>query len=129
MKTIKMPKESLNKWLTALRSGKYEQCAGYLEYDGAYCCLGVLQHALTGHTVVGDNNDELPSLEWLAEHDIVFLGRRGAEDNSPWLGTLDATADDANDDRYENSSAPDGVRHRYDFNAIADAIEAAAEGV
>jgi hypothetical protein len=34
------------KWVTALRSGNYEQCQGVLQNGQAYCCLGVLQ-ALT----------------------------------------------------------------------------------
>jgi hypothetical protein len=29
-------------WLAALRSGEYEQAKGYLNLDGAFCCLGVL---------------------------------------------------------------------------------------
>ena len=29
-------------WLTALRSGEYEQGQGYLNNDGKFCCLGVL---------------------------------------------------------------------------------------
>ncbi|MDG4826035.1 hypothetical protein O7635_29655 [Asanoa sp. WMMD1127] len=29
-------------WLTALRSGEYEQAQGTLYEDGGYCCLGVL---------------------------------------------------------------------------------------
>ena len=30
------------KWVKALRSGKYEQGTKYLCYSGKYCCLGVL---------------------------------------------------------------------------------------
>jgi hypothetical protein len=30
------------KWVAALRSGKYKQARGALCKDGAYCCLGVL---------------------------------------------------------------------------------------
>ncbi len=30
------------KWVTALRSGKYEQIKGTLHTDNGYCCLGVL---------------------------------------------------------------------------------------
>jgi hypothetical protein len=31
-----------NKWIKALRSGKYVQGTGYLNKDNKYCCLGVL---------------------------------------------------------------------------------------
>lgn len=38
-----MKKEIAEKWVTALRSGKYEQGAGRLKTDsGRFCCLGVL---------------------------------------------------------------------------------------
>ena len=30
------------KWVEALRGGKYKQGSGWLEKDGAFCCLGVL---------------------------------------------------------------------------------------
>jgi hypothetical protein len=33
--------EPQQKWVNALRSGKYEQCTGALTKDGKYCCLGV----------------------------------------------------------------------------------------
>ena len=40
---IKFPKEVRNKWLEALRSGKYTQSKQYLKRkDGSMCCLGVL---------------------------------------------------------------------------------------
>lgn len=39
---FKLEKEFGEKWVKALRSGKYEQGEGYLEdADGQYCCLGV----------------------------------------------------------------------------------------
>lgn len=38
-----MKKEYADKWVAALRSGKYEQGIGILRTpEGAYCCLGVL---------------------------------------------------------------------------------------
>lgn len=41
-KKYKLEKEFAEKWVKALRSGKYEQGEGYLENaDGQYCCLGV----------------------------------------------------------------------------------------
>lgn len=33
--------ENRKKWVEALRSGKYEQCAGSLHDEVGYCCLGV----------------------------------------------------------------------------------------
>lgn len=37
-----MIKEIKERWVEALRSGKYPQGGGYLLKDGKYCCLGVL---------------------------------------------------------------------------------------
>jgi len=37
-----MNKELKEKWLAALRSGKYQQGYTYLSAHGKYCCLGVL---------------------------------------------------------------------------------------
>lgn len=41
-KEFKLEKEFAQKWVDALKSGKYPQGEGYLEnYYGQYCCLGV----------------------------------------------------------------------------------------
>jgi hypothetical protein len=37
-----MNPEIKNKWVAALKSGKYQQCQGRLRNDNAFCCLGVL---------------------------------------------------------------------------------------
>ena len=37
-----MRKEIAEKWVAALRSGEYEQTAGFLQTREGYCCLGVL---------------------------------------------------------------------------------------
>lgn len=37
-----MKRELKMKWALALASGRYKQTSGFLEYDGALCCLGVL---------------------------------------------------------------------------------------
>lgn len=37
-----MKKKIADKWIKALRSGKYEQTENALCKDGKYCCLGVL---------------------------------------------------------------------------------------
>jgi hypothetical protein len=38
----KMNKEWKAKWVSALRSDRYQQDTGYLRTDDGYCCLGVL---------------------------------------------------------------------------------------
>ena len=37
-----MRKEIAERWVAALRSGEYEQSAGFLQTKEGYCCLGVL---------------------------------------------------------------------------------------
>lgn len=38
----KMDKEVKQKWIDALRSGKYQQIKGALKSENGFCCLGVL---------------------------------------------------------------------------------------
>ncbi len=85
-KTIRMKRETATKWLAALRSGEYEQATEVL-YDGqgGYCCLGVLQHCLTGKTQVNDDGSEVPSMSWLTEHGVEFIGITGERFNSPYI--------------------------------------------
>lgn len=45
-----LPKDVKKKWVEALRSGDYRQTVGTMynpSVDG-YCCLGVLEHCITG---------------------------------------------------------------------------------
>jgi hypothetical protein len=34
--------ENCKRWVEALESGRYKQGKGFLEFEGSYCCLGVL---------------------------------------------------------------------------------------
>lgn len=79
MKTIRMKKEYLDKWLAALRSGKYRQGSARLKtLDGKFCCLGVLQCVLDGDVEYhhGSTKDSLPlpSESWLKNKGIEFTG-------------------------------------------------------
>ena len=80
MKTIYMPKKHLDTWLSALRSGKYEQGEGHLERYDKYCCLGVLQKAISG--CVSERND-VPELSWLKDNNITFLDYSRMPDQVP----------------------------------------------
>lgn len=114
-KTIRMPKELLEKWLAALRSGEYKQGREALRSrDGGYCCLGVLV------ACSGDNpplDRAYPSRGWLDGCGVCFFDMDGnRRDNQPWLPKLSDLAGDANDAGRT-------------FAEIADAIEACAEGI
>lgn len=112
-KTIRMPKELLDKWLAALRSGEYKQCAMSMAIDDGYCCLGVL-------VVVGGGNPfehaGTPNPDWLEHNGVNFADGPNNTLCNPFLPALGTNAAEAND-----SGAS--------FAEIADAIEACAEGI
>lgn len=128
---ITMPKELLEKWLKALRSGEYKQAKGTL-YDPAikgFCCLGVLQHLATDGQVEYLLNgkesmapvDEvvqamgLPTTSFYKAQGISMKGNESA------LAEMnDGYGEDEEDYDYEEPR---------DFDQIADYIEANSEGV
>lgn len=132
MKTIHMKEADWQKWDTALRSGEYKQSPEALHSisDGGYCCLGVLQMALDGHTA-RDGDDELPSLEWLADHGIEFdtvSGTECTDARAPSLPLCDTYISAATANDMTEYDAGDGSDvHVYDFIKIADAIKDAVE--
>jgi len=72
---MRLPKKIKKKWLKALRSGEYGQTKGVLtDGEGNFCCLGVLQHCVSGGKVeVYDGTDEfkcVPSPEWYRDNGI-----------------------------------------------------------
>lgn len=121
MKTIRMPKELLDKWLAALRSGEYEQCIGSMSFGTAYCCLGVLAHVAEADRAELERGTPSPS--FMEARGILFVtefkddrGKPNSADcGNPYLPALGKFAACANDD---------GAT----FHEIADAIEACAEG-
>lgn len=71
-KTMRMPKELLEKWTAALRSGNYVQGYGRLVRDvgehGEFCCLEVLHVVADGSCPIG----ALPTLNWMQSHGIIL---------------------------------------------------------
>lgn len=116
-KTIRMPQATLDLWLHHLRSGEVKQGTGSLFDGDGYCCLGVLQCALTGGRLEQEYDEPayLPSWNWLRSEGIKFLDENGLVEQFPYLPTLGLHATSANDR---------GVP----FREIADAIEASAVG-
>lgn len=121
MKTIRMPRELANAWLTALRNGEYQQGVGALKVrlengTSGYCCLGVLQHCVDGtvEKSYGGPPKTYPSMQWIEARGIEFLNRFMEPSNRPYLHRLNADADVAND-------------RGDDFKQIADALEAEIE--
>lgn len=153
--TIKMPKKSLKAWVSALRSGKYRRGTGALKDEhGGYCCLGVLEHCLTGEVegkIVKQpwangkeefESNGMPSKKWLAKHDIKFrlkpTGKFG--ELAPGFSIFDSydnehywqSAADVNDsktDLKDKNGIYKGQRSKYTFKQIADWIEKHAIGI
>lgn len=120
-------KENIRKWVTALRSGEYEQGTGSLNENGKKCCLGVACEVMlteqpdslqVGEASTGDNEGEfrvtydgeggyLPHsvMTWLGfDHINPVLMREGPENHPVSATTLNDTL-------------------RLTFPEIADAIE------
>ena len=80
-----MPKAYLKKWLTALRSGEYVQGKGTLYHveddQPKFCCLGVLQHCLTGGVEFEDTGipQGFPTMEWLKDYNIKFVDEEDSD--------------------------------------------------
>lgn len=51
------------KWITALRSGEYEQTQRTLKNDGKFCCLGVLNE-IRGAPQSYEKLDNILGCEW-----------------------------------------------------------------
>lgn len=70
-KTMRMPKELLEKWTAALRSGDYTQGHKRLILElgdqKEFCCLGVLHIVADGSCPV----EGLPTTDWMQSHGIV----------------------------------------------------------
>jgi hypothetical protein len=120
MTALEMRPEIRARWVAALRSGDYEQGAGYLRTDSQWCCLGVLCDLAERDGVVslfapagsfvaqyGGCSAELPRpvMEWAA-----------LDDTDPYVMTSGGgySLTHLNDDE------------KWDFAQIADAIEGAA---
>ena len=82
-KTIFMTRAQWETWKNALLSGKYRQGAGSLHADNGYCCLGVLEDALTGEV----ESTGLPSKYWLDAHNIQFTMATGYPQQAPFVLT------------------------------------------
>ena len=79
-----MKREVRDRWTAALRSGQYEQGKGsFLDYGGAYCCLGVLCDVTDREPTPGGGDDDYPFVSSLLGDGVVrelwqmndFLGR------------------------------------------------------
>lgn len=120
-KTIFMPKDSLEKWLKALRTreanGKaIRKINGKLrDQRGGFCAMGVLEEVLEPGYTRSENG--LPTLDFLNKHGIGFLGDDDVgHQRVPYLPALGERV------HYINDSADND-----NWGMIADAIEKHAQ--
>ena len=118
-------KENIQKWVDALRSGKYKQTTGTLSLDGSFCCLGVACD-ISG---IGEWDSGVLENETVDYITVDKNGNTQFDDSilptniSEWLGT--ATCNpvlDIGDEESCEATELNDTMH-YTFDEIADAIE------
>lgn len=133
-KTIRGTRAAIGAWLTALRSGKYQQGYGMLfstrSNKAGYCCLGVMQKAITGSC----ESAPLPTASWLAQHpeiefggiksdlETVILGGHASYYKDPYV-TPDVLVNVNGSAARIYSLWKLNDELKWDFNKIADVIE------
>lgn len=76
----RLDSETIIKWTEALRSGRYKQGKGHLQFAGCFCCLGVLCEVLEIKSVLDNGIHNYQGLDHcLAEENKLFseLGSLG----------------------------------------------------
>lgn len=128
-----MNQEIKAEWVEALRSGEYNQDTRYLRSVNGYCCLGVLCEIAVQHEVIGKQGNMIT--RYGPDGDVSTLPREvqewaGLDSPNPYVEAPEGfvnmigeerghtTLAEINDNRDENNEL------RYDFNVIADIIDA-----
>lgn len=118
---MKMPKKKIQKWIDALRSGKYKQGMYSLQGPNGYCCLGVAcelfaptyRRDYLGYLEGGMPNLPSGAPEWLAAINHDFM-RRGDPSGLTALVNLN-----------DNDIMVDGTHFtNFTFDEIADLLQA-----
>ena len=128
-----MNPEVKQKWIGALRSGKYEQGSEKLRGHQGYCCLGVLcdlysQEKNTEWEFRGyDETDYKPQDYWYFDGESEFLPDSVRE----WAGMscknpsvrVDVTGDEDEDDWFYNDEIANLNDSGYTFKELSNVIE------
>ena len=121
-----MPQSIKDRWLVALRSGKYKQGTARLHTlaTDSYCCLGVLVDCV-GEQLEGSN--AYPSIDWLNKHDINF--KMVVMDANYWKDfDLNLNYGKYKSSHFASASQCNDT-HGFSFLQIADMIEAQVKGI
>jgi len=129
----KMNTEVKQKWIDALRSGKYDQGSEKLRSVQGYCCLGVLcdlysqeQDSEWEFRGIAETNLQ-PQDYWYFDGESEFL----PESVKEWAGLpaknpsvrVDVTDDEDDDDWFYNEDIADLNDSGYTFNELSKLIE------
>jgi hypothetical protein len=120
-----MLNENAQKWVNALRCGRFAQSRLSLINRNGYCCLGV------GCAVARENGVDLGFIPPGQHHSGSYDGQSVSLPSKvvEWLGLSSATADYLNDDGEAdclvNNNDVDGLS----FSDIADMIESKPQGL
>lgn len=128
-KLKRIPRKQIQKWIDALRSGKYEQAVGMLQNDRGYCCLGVAceifipenkkRRNYRGNLVGGMPDDQVHAPMWLKKINLDFFKRAAVRTSKDASGYGQRTGLTNLNDTYVHS-----------FSEIADILQAVyIEGV
>jgi len=129
----KMNPEVKQKWIDALRSGKYDQGSEKLRSVQGYCCLGVLcdlyskEQSKDWDFVGGEETNLQPKDYWYFEGESEFL----SESVKDWAGLpardpsvrVDVTDNDDEDDWFYNEEIANLNDSGYTFNELSNLIE------
>jgi len=67
-----MKKEMKEKWIAALRGGKYKQCQGELKDDsGRHCCLGVLLETQGWKSIKSIQEDKFTFSNYVSQEGVI----------------------------------------------------------
>lgn len=133
MMTIKMNPEVKQKWIDALRSGKYEQGSEKLRTMTGYCCLGVLcniyaqEHNTQWKFKGYDETNLQPKDYWYFGEQSEFLPEfvmdwAGLKLNCPVV-KIDVDEDDGDDAWFYHEQIADLNDSGYTFNDLSNLIE------
>ena len=133
MLKTKMNPEVKQKWIGALRSGKYEQGSEKLRSPNGYCCLGVLcdlyvkennkEWNFNGYDEDGDETNPHPMDYWCFDGEYEFLPQSVMDWAKLYLRNPILRVDD-NDEMFEFNEEVSTLNDEgYSFSEIADLIE------
>jgi hypothetical protein len=118
-----MNEEIKERWVSALRSNKYNQTTEFLKDDDGFCCLGVLCELAVEDKVIDPAFRHAESLRWFYEDDYGILPSKVQEwaglHENPWV-----QYDEDGLSHYSSLSELNDEK-RKTFREIADIIEVA----